>query len=76
VKPAVDRLEQEINSQVSIGKKIRFIRLNIQETVGMELAPVYRFEFTPTFIFFDAQGNEVWRTVGTFDPQKVRDSLK
>jgi len=50
--------------------------LNIQETVGMELAPVYNFEFTPTFIFFDAQGNEVWRTVGTFDPQKVRDSLK
>ena len=59
MKPAVDRLEQEINSQVSIGKKIRFIRLNIQETVGMELAPVYGFEFTPTFIYFDAQGNEV-----------------
>jgi hypothetical protein len=76
VKPAVDRLEKEIDSQVSIGKKIHFIRLNIQETVGMELAPVYNFEFTPTFIFFDAQGNEVWRTVGEFDAQKVRDSLK
>jgi thioredoxin-related protein len=76
MKPAVDGLEQEINNEVSIGKKIHFIRLNIQETVGMELAPVYNFEFTPTFIFFDAQGHEVWRTVGTFDPQKVRDSLK
>lgn len=76
MKPAVDELEQELNSQVSIGKQIHFIRLNIQETVGMELAPVYGFNFTPTFIFFDAQGNEVWRTVGTFDPQKVRDSLK
>jgi hypothetical protein len=42
----------------------------------MELAPVYDFEFTPTFIFFDAQGSEVWRTVGEFDAQKVRDSLK
>jgi thioredoxin-related protein len=76
MKPAVDALEQEINNQISIGKKLRIIRLNIQETVGMELAPVYGFEFTPTFIFFDAQGKELWRTVGTFDPQKVRDSLK
>jgi len=65
-----------LNNQVSIGKPIHFIRLNIQETVGKELAPVYDFEFTPTFIFFDAQGNELWRTVGSFDPQKVRDSLK
>jgi thioredoxin-related protein len=42
----------------------------------MELAPVYGFEFTPTFIFFDAQGNEIWRMIGEFDPQQVRDSLK
>ncbi|HET7143323.1 MAG TPA: hypothetical protein VFI68_04805 [Anaerolineales bacterium] len=55
---------------------MHIIRLNIQETVGRELAPVYNFEFTPTFIFFDAQGNEVWRMVGEFDPQKVRDSLQ
>lgn len=48
----------------------------MQETVGRELAPVYRFEFTPTFVFFDAQGNELWRTVGSFDPQMVRDALK
>ncbi len=61
---------------MSIGKKIRVIRLNIQEPVGMELAPVYGFEYTPTFIFFDAQGNELWRTVGLFDEQKVRDSVK
>jgi thioredoxin-related protein len=44
--------------------------------VGRELGLVYGFEFTPTFIFFDAQGNEVWRMVGQFDPQKVRDALK
>jgi thioredoxin-related protein len=55
--------------------QIIFIRLNIQEEVGKELAPVYGFEYTPTFIFFDAKGKELWRTVGTFDAQKVRDSL-
>jgi thioredoxin-related protein len=72
----VDGLEQELNSQMSIGKPIHIIRINIQEPVGRELARLYGFEFTPTFIFFDAQGSEVWRTIGSFDPQQVRDSLK
>ncbi|MDP1545280.1 MAG: thioredoxin family protein [Anaerolineales bacterium] len=70
IKPVVDELEKETEDQLYI------IRLNIQETTGMELAPVYGFEFTPTFIFFDAEGNELWRMVGEFDPQQVRDSLK
>ena len=70
LKPVVDELEHELDDQ------IQFIRLNIQEKVGMELAPKYGFEYTPTFIYFDAQGNELWRTVGEFDPQKIRDSLK
>ena len=65
-----------MNSGVSIGKRIHFIRLNIQEPVGRELASVYGFEFTPTFVFFNAQGKELWRTVGAFDPQLIRDSLK
>jgi len=66
----VDELE------VELGNQVLFIRLNIQESVGRELAPVYGFEFTPTFIFFDAQGNELWRSVGDFNAQKVRDSIK
>ncbi len=75
ISPMVDKLENEINSQISIGKRLHVIRLNIQEPVAQDLAPIYGFEFTPTFIFFDAQGNELWRTIGTFDPQLVRDSL-
>lgn len=65
-----------MNNSITIGKPLHIIRLNVQEPVGRELAPVYGFEFTPTFVFFDAQGNELWRTVGSFDPQRVRDSLK
>ena len=65
----MDELEDKI------GDDLLIIRLNIQEQVGMELAPVYGFEFTPTFIYFDSQGNEIWRTVGEFDPQRVRDTL-
>jgi thioredoxin-related protein len=71
----VDELEREVNNEISIGKRIHIIRLNIQDSVGMELAPLYGFEFTPTFIYFDAEGNELWRMVGEFDPQRVRDSL-
>ncbi|MBI2759572.1 MAG: thioredoxin family protein [Chloroflexi bacterium] len=66
----MDGLEKELSGRLEI------MRLNIQEPVGRELAPVYNFEYTPTFIFFDAQGNEQWRIVGEIDPQRVRSSIK
>jgi thiol-disulfide isomerase/thioredoxin len=69
-KPIVDALEQELTGQLLV------IRLNIQESVGRALAPIYMFEYTPTFILFDAQGNELWRQVGSLDVQRVRDSIK
>jgi len=40
------------------------------------LAPVYDFEFTPTFIYFDKDGKELWREVGSLDAQRVRDSIQ
>ena len=55
MKPVVDELENELRDQ------ILFIRLNIQEEVGRELAPVYGFQFTPTFIYFN--GDRYLRTV-------------
>jgi thiol-disulfide isomerase/thioredoxin len=76
IKPVVDQLEEELSSQVSIGPQLHIIRVNIQENVGKDLGSVYGFQATPTFIFFDAQGNEVWRQIGNFDPQMVRDSLQ
>lgn len=61
--------------ELELGDDIHFIQLNIQEEIGMELAPVYGFEATPTFIYFDSEGNELWRMVGDFDPQRVRNTL-
>ncbi len=70
MKPVVDRLEQATRGRLIV------IRLNIQDPVGKQLAAQYNFEFTPTFIFFDAQGHEQWRIVGSLDTQRVLDSLK
>ena len=61
--------------ETELGPKVHVVRINIQDQVGRELAPVYDFEYTPTYIFFDAQGSELWRTVGEIDPQRVRDSV-
>ena len=66
----MDELENEL------GDEILFIRLNIQDEVGRELAPVYDFEFTPTFIYFDSDGDELWREVGGLDTQRVRESVE
>ena len=70
MKPVVDGLEKELSGKLTV------IHLNIQDSVGRELAPVYKFEYTPTFILFDAQGNELWRQVGGLDVERVRQSIK
>lgn len=69
IKPVVDELENELGDQLLV------IRLNIQEPVGRELGRVYMFQYTPTFIFFDAQGNQLWRQVGGLDAERVRESV-
>ena len=58
------------------GERLHVIRLNAQEDVGRELAQVYGFNFTPTFVFFDGEGHEVWRETGGLDTQRVHDSVK
>jgi thioredoxin-related protein len=69
MKPVVDGLETEL------GDKLKIVRVNVQGEVGRELAPVYSIEFAPTFIFFDAGGNEIWRSVGDLNTDQVRASL-
>ncbi len=65
----MDGLAQELAGKLDV------VRIDIQQPVGRELAPVYDFEYTPTYIFFDSKGSELWRTIGEIDPQKVRDSV-
>ena len=66
----MDGLEREYAGRLLI------IRLDIQSEVGRELAPVYGFQYTPTFVFFDAAGTELWRQVGGLDAGRLRQSLQ
>ena len=65
----MDGLESEL------GAKLTVLRVNVQDDAGRQLARVYDFEYTPTFIFFDAKGHELWRIIGEIDPQRVRASV-
>jgi len=69
-KPIVDGIEREHGRQLSI------IRLNIQDPAGEALLERFEFSFTPTFIFFDADGDELQRWVGAIDSNEVHDLLE
>jgi len=66
----VDGLEREYEG------RLRVLRLDVQSQVGRELAPLYGFQYTPTFILFDAAGNELWRQIGGLDAERLRQSLR
>jgi len=65
----VDGVENEHKGDLIV------VRVNIQDHAGRSLADEYDFRFTPTFIFLNGQGEEIWRTIGRLEAQQVRDSL-
>ena len=69
-KPIVDGIER-----VHEGK-LKVIRLNIQEPAGEALLERYDFRFTPTFIFFDGEGEELQRWVGGIYSAEVKELLE
>ncbi len=68
-RPIVSGIEREH------GEGLRVIHVNIQDPAGRALADRYRFEFTPTFVLFSADGRELLRQVGAVDPAAVRRAL-
>ena len=67
-KPVVDRLERDLAGEVNI------VRLNVHEPVGDAFKVALGFQFVPTFILLDAEGSEVWRSLGSIDRVQVPDS--
>ena len=53
----VDGLEKEM------GEDGRVVRVDARDKDSI-LVRNMNFKFTPTFVFLDAEGNELWRTVG------------
>jgi len=69
-KPIVDGIEEQNRGELSV------IRLNVQSNSTRPLLAQYDFQFTPTFVLLDADGEEVLRSVGAIDPQQVQDVLE
>jgi thioredoxin-related protein len=69
VKPVVDGIEQEHLGRLAV------VRVNVQDPAGRTLGDRYGTVYTPTFLFFDSEGEVAWRTVGAIDPAEVRRSL-
>jgi len=66
-KPIVDGIEKDLQG------KLQVMRVNIQTADGKEAASRYNSLVTPTFILFDKQGQEIYRSIGQIDPQAVRE---
>jgi thioredoxin 1 len=65
-RPTLDALEVDLKDELKI------IRLDVASPSGQALGAELRLYATPTFIFFDAEGRELWRRIGTLDPAEVR----
>lgn len=61
--------------QAELGGQLEVIKVDVFTAAGRELTAEYSSIATPTFIFFDPDGNEVWRSIGSLDPDRVRASL-
>lgn len=66
MKPVVDRLEEQY------ADRLKIIRVDIQSTAGETIAQEYGLFVTPSFLFFDARGQEAFRTVGRLDVNQIK----
>ncbi|MEQ8677459.1 MAG: thioredoxin domain-containing protein [Aggregatilineales bacterium] len=53
--PIISDLVQNIDAEFNV------LRVDIHTQVGRGLREIYEFSFTPEFVLYDAEGNEVWR---------------
>ena len=64
-KPIVDGIEQKYPNRLDV------LRLNIQDPGSQPYLDRYNFQYTPTFILFDARGEEIWRKVGSITSDEI-----
>jgi thioredoxin-like negative regulator of GroEL len=66
----VDRLEEQYNGQLDV------VRVDIQSSAGRAIAGEFGVLVTPTFMFFDAQGQEIQRMVGSLNEELIKRTLE
>ena len=67
--PIVDGIEEEFAGELIV------LQVNVQSDTGKDFKRNFG-SFTPTFVFFNEQGEELWRSLGTLDAEQVRDSMQ
>lgn len=65
----MDRLAAEWGDDVVV------LRVNVQDPTTQPLLAELHFRFTPTFILFDGDGREIWRTNGVINSDEVNEQL-
>ena len=66
----MNRLEEQYSGQLDV------LRVDIQSSAGRAIAGEYDVLVTPTFLFFDAQGQEIQRMVGSLDEELIERTLE
>ena len=62
----MNRLEEEWGDEVQV------IQVNVNEAEARPILQRLGVLFTPTFVLFDAEGKEYWRSNGALDANEVR----
>ncbi|NMB67608.1 MAG: thioredoxin family protein [Chloroflexi bacterium] len=70
MKPIVDGIEARYGEQLVV------LRVDVITPAGWAVGREFGFQYTPTFIFFDANGQEAWRSVGILDEAQIFRSME
>ena len=70
MKPIVDGIEAQYGEQLVV------LRVDVTTPAGRAVGREFGFQYTPTFIFFDVNGQEAWRSVGSLDETQILRSME
>lgn len=66
---SLDRIERQYAGRLIV------LRVDVTQPAGRSAAQELGFQYTPTFIFFSANGDELWRNVGSLDENQILSSV-
>jgi len=61
--------------KTELAGSLEVVTVNMYTDTGRTLSAEYSAFGTPTFIFFDADGEEQWRQIGSIDSARVQASV-